>query len=57
MEAFFEAGWRETLAGKIVLSVGVYIGHSTRNELNYAREHGKTILFLEPVEADRRVGE
>jgi len=23
MEAFFDAGWRETLAGKIVLSVGV----------------------------------
>jgi len=23
MDAFFEAGWRETLAGKIVLSIGV----------------------------------
>lgn len=92
MEAFFDAGWRETLAGKIVLSVGVckhtdaegghgaemlgpevvdrldelhlrkidladevlilnvggYIGESTRNELDYAAAHGKTIRFLEP---------
>ena len=89
MNAFFDAGWIETLAGKIVLSVGVckhaehhggetlgpevvclldelhlrkidladevlilnvggYIGESTRNELNYAREKGKRIRFLEP---------
>lgn len=90
MDAFFDAGWAETLAGKIVLSVGVckhakdhggealgpevvrlldelhlrkidladevlvlnvggYIGESTRNELEYAREKGKRIRFLEPV--------
>jgi len=89
MDAFFEAGWQETLAGKIVLSVGVckhaehhgaealgpevvkrldelhlrkidladevlvlnvggYIGESTARELAYAREHGKTVRFLEP---------
>ncbi len=92
MDTFHEQGWIETLAGKIVLSVGVvkhmqttdggrvgealgpdvcarldelhlrkidmadevlilnvggYIGISTGNELAYAREHGKTLRFLE----------
>lgn len=86
-KAFQEANLRETLAGKIVLSIGCdtksdkdffgltledkkrldelhlrkidladevlilnvngYIGHSTRNELNYARKQGKEIKFLE----------
>lgn len=31
-----------------VLNVGGYIGDSTRSELEYAREHGKAIRFLEP---------
>jgi hypothetical protein len=88
MDTFFEEGWRLTLEGKIVLSVGVckhaehhgaealgpnvvetldelhlrkidmadevhilnvggYIGESTRNELEYAKAHGKRITFLE----------
>lgn len=96
MDAFHAAGWAETLAGRIVLSVGVakhvetadgghaaealgegvaealdelhkrkidladeilvlnvggYIGDSTRSEIDYAREHGKAIRFLEPVAA------
>lgn len=32
----------------MILNVGGYIGESTRNELNYAREQGKRIEFLEP---------
>ena len=35
MEAFFEAGWQETLAGKIVLSVGV---------CKHAADHGAEAL-------------
>jgi hypothetical protein len=84
-EAFEQANKRETLAGKIVLSVGMfghaeaidmngpvkkmldelhkrkidladevfilnvgkYIGPSTASELEYAREHGKLVRFLE----------
>ncbi len=87
-EAFFDEGWRLTLEGKIVLSIGVckhaedhggealgqdcadmldelhlrkidladevlilnvggYIGESTGKELEYAREQGKVIRFLE----------
>ena len=94
MDAFHEAGWNETLAGKIVLSVGVakhvptpdgghvaealgpgvaealdelhkrkidladevlvlnvggYVGESTRSEIAYANDHGKSIRFLEPI--------
>lgn len=32
----------------LILNVGGYIGESTRSELEYAREHGKTIRYLEP---------
>lgn len=42
MEAFFEAGWDETLAGKIVLSVGV---------VKHARHHGAEALSPEVVKA------
>lgn len=31
----------------LILNVGDYIGDSTRRELEYARQHGKTIRFLE----------
>lgn len=31
----------------MILNVNGYIGHSTRNELNYARKQGKEIRFLE----------
>jgi len=31
----------------LILNVGGYIGESTRNELNYAKEKGKKIRFLE----------
>jgi len=31
----------------LILNVGGYIGESTRNELNYAKKKGKTVLFLE----------
>ena len=33
----------------LVLNVGQYVGDSTRSEIEYAREHGKDIVFLEPV--------
>lgn len=33
----------------VILNVGGYIGSSTRSELEYARELGKTVQFLEPV--------
>lgn len=90
-EAFDEANYNETMAGKIVLSVGFfmhatgnrhgehvgctpkqkialdelhkrkidladevlilnvggYIGDSTRSELEYAQQHGKTIRYLD----------
>ena len=32
----------------LILNVGGYIGESTGRELAYARQHGKTIRFLEP---------
>jgi hypothetical protein len=92
-DAFSEAGWAETLAGKIVLSIGVckhtdaegghgaealgpevaerldelhlrkidladevlilnvgdYVGESTLRELEYAREQGKQVRWLEPA--------
>jgi len=37
----------------LVLNVGGYIGDSTRREIQYAREKGKRIRFLEPVVDDR----
>lgn len=33
-----------------ILNVGGYIGDSTRKELEYAREQGKHIIFLEPCD-------
>ena len=42
MEAFFDAGWQETLAGKIVLSVGV---------CKHAEHHGAEALGPGVVEA------
>ena len=35
--------------GIYVINVGGYIGDSTRSEIEYAREHGKTIEYLEAV--------
>lgn len=94
-QAFRDANLRETLAGKIVLTIGCdvrsdldlfvdleneeileikhkldklhfekikladevlilnvddYIGQSTKNELEYAKQLGKTIRFLEPTD-------
>jgi hypothetical protein len=34
----------------MILNVGGYIGESTRSELNYAKEHGKVIRYLEQVD-------
>lgn len=31
-----------------VINVGGYIGESTRSEIEYAKKHGKEILYLEP---------
>ena len=31
-----------------VINKGGYIGDSTRSEIEYARKHGKEILYLEP---------
>jgi hypothetical protein len=33
----------------LILNVGGYIGESTKGELEYARQHRKTIRFLEPA--------
>jgi hypothetical protein len=32
----------------LILNIGGYIGESTRRELEYARQRGKTVRFLEP---------
>lgn len=34
----------------LILNVGGYIGESTRSELNYAKEHGKIIRYLAPLD-------
>jgi hypothetical protein len=36
--------------GIYVVNVGGYIGDSTRSEIEYAKEHGKTVDYLETVE-------
>lgn len=33
-----------------VINVGGFIGESTKSEIKYAKEHGKRIDYLEPVE-------
>ena len=33
-----------------VINVGGYIGDSTKSEIEYAREHGKKVEYLEPVD-------
>jgi hypothetical protein len=33
-----------------VINVGGYIGDSTRSEIEYAKEHGKGVQYLESVE-------
>lgn len=35
--------------GIFVINENGYIGHSTRNEINYALAHGKTVEYLEPL--------
>jgi hypothetical protein len=35
--------------GIFVINVGGYIGSSTRSEIKYAKAHGKTIDYLEPL--------
>lgn len=40
----------------LILNVGGYIGYSTRNELQYARQKGKRIVFLEPEAAEAEGG-
>jgi hypothetical protein len=32
-----------------VINVGGYIGESTRREIAYAHQHGKTVNYLEPL--------
>lgn len=41
----------------LILNVGGYIGQSTQSELEYAKAHGKSIRFLEPVEELSKEGE
>ena len=42
------------LADKVlVINVGGYIGESTRNEINYAKSHGKPIEYLEALKEGR----
>lgn len=33
-----------------VINVGGYIGSSTRSEIEYAKQHNKTVNYLEPME-------
>ena len=33
-----------------VINVGGYIGSSTRSEIEYAKEYGKTVKYLEPID-------
>lgn len=33
-----------------VINVGGYIGESTKSEIEYAKNHGRVINYLEPVE-------
>ncbi len=35
--------------GIFVINVGGYIGSSTRSEIEYAKAHGKSITYLEPI--------
>jgi hypothetical protein len=35
--------------GIYVINVGGYIGSSTRSEIEYAKSHGKTVEYLEPI--------
>ncbi|WP_029319735.1 hypothetical protein [Butyrivibrio sp. AE3004] len=35
--------------GIYVINVGNYTGDSTRSEIEYALEHGKTVEYLEPI--------
>ena len=35
--------------GIFVINVDGYIGSSTRSEIEYAKAHGKTIEYLEPI--------
>ena len=35
-----------------VINVGGYIGSSTRSEIEYAKEHGKAVRYLEPTEVN-----
>jgi hypothetical protein len=38
--------------GIYVINVGGYIGNSTRSEIEYAKSHGKTIEYLEPIKGE-----
>ena len=33
-----------------VINVGGYIGDSTKSEIEYAKQHGKEVQYLEPVD-------
>ena len=62
-EQFMDAQKRLTLAGYIVISVGLfghagdqevfnvggYIGDSTRSEIQYAEEHGKPVRYYQNI--------
>lgn len=41
--------------GIFVINENGYIGESTKAEIRYALEHGKTIEFLEPIPADKGI--
>ena len=49
-EVFIEAQKRLTMEGNIVISVGGYIGSSTRSEIEYALATGKAVWYLESEE-------
>ena len=51
-EVFIEAQKRLTMEGNIVISVGGYIGSSTRSEIEYALATGKAVRYLEPIPVD-----
>ncbi len=42
--------WKIDMADAIyVVNVGGYIGESTRSEIEYARQHGKKVMYLEEI--------
>ncbi len=48
MQNVYGESIQEMADGIYVINVGNYIGSNTRSEIEYAKEHGKTVEYLEP---------